>query len=590
MSLIKDKQVFAWAMYDWANSAFATTVMAGFFPVFFKGYWSAGTDVNVSTAMLGYANSIGSLIVALISPILGAIADQSSSKKRFLIFFAYLGVLTTTCLFMVDYGQWLWAVIFYVAGSLGFAGANTFYDSLLPEVAPSHKIDYVSAKGYALGYLGGGLLFLINVLWYLSPATFGFPVEQQANVYQALTQNATVIQIEPGKDFSIPKKHSIGKAVVTSEIKLPITIVDYHSDDSVWISVPVPPDIDQDLIVSAISFGQFKSGEIVAKKPGKNEYLIGNLNQKLSPEDSAGIIIRNPITYQSFRDQRIEGVEGLSNHCGRITITTDYLTPAQENLPIRVSFLSVGLWWGIFTIPLILYVKEKRREPRPNRRSTYIRQGFKQLSQTFQQVRHLKVVMIFLVAYWLYIDGVDTIIRMAVDYGLSIGFPSSSLIVALLIVQFVGFPAALAFGKLAEKWNPKKVIFATIAVYLGVTAYSVLMKDVKEFYILAIVIGCVQGGIQALSRSFYLRLIPKEQSAEFYGFFNMIGKFSVIFGPFLIATVGLLARRAGFSADLASRIGIGSIGILFLVGAILLCFVNEEKGRVEAEKLRILNK
>ncbi|MFA5729468.1 MAG: MFS transporter, partial [Candidatus Neomarinimicrobiota bacterium] len=214
-----------------------------------------------------------------------------------------------------------------------------------------------------------------------------------------------------------------------------------------------------------------------------------------------------------------------------------------------------------------------------------IRQGFSQLLRTFRQVRHLKIVMIFLVAYWLYIDGVDTIIRMAVDYGMSIGFPSSSLIVALLIVQFVGFPAALIFGKLAEKWNPKKALFVTIGVYLGVTAYSVLMKDVKEFYIMAIIIGCVQGGIQAISRSFYARLIPREQSAEFYGFYNMLGKFSVIFGPFLIGTVGLLARRAGLSANLASRVGIGSIAILFLAGAIFLYFVDEERGKIEAKKL-----
>lgn len=585
MSLIKDKQIFGWTMYDWANSAFATTVMAGFFPVFFKSYWSAGTDVNVSTAMLGYANSIGSLIVALLSPILGAIADQSSAKKRFLIFFAYLGVLMTTCLFMVGHGQWLLAALLYVAGSLGFAGANTFYDGLLPDIASAKKIDYVSAKGYALGYLGGGLLFLFNVLWYLMPATFGFPVEQQAVIAQSLTKDAVVIQIEPGKDFSIPKGHSVGRAIVASEVILPITLKSKHAEDSAWITVPVPPELDQNLFVKSIDFGNYKRGEIRDRNPQTNEYLIVNLTQPLTDQDSAKIIVRNPITYRAIHDQNLEGVAGLAYHTGKISITTDYLTPAQEYLSIRVSFLSVGLWWGIFTIPLILYIKEKRRKPKSAGTTLYIRQGFSQLLRTFRQVRHLKIVMIFLVAYWLYIDGVDTIIRMAVDYGMSIGFPSSSLIVALLIVQFVGFPAALIFGKLAEKWNPKKALFVTIGVYLGVTAYSVLMKDVKEFYIMAIIIGCVQGGIQAISRSFYARLIPREQSAEFYGFYNMLGKFSVIFGPFLIGTVGLLARRAGLSANLASRVGIGSIAILFLAGAIFLYFVDEERGKIEAKKL-----
>jgi len=587
MPLIKDKQIFGWTMYDWANSAFATTVMAGFFPVFFKSYWSAGADVNVSTAMLGYANSIGSLIVALLSPILGAIADQSSSKKRFLIFFAYLGVLMTTCLFMVGYGQWLLAGLLYVAGSLGFAGANTFYDGLLPDIATPKQIDYVSAKGYALGYLGGGLLFLFNVLWYLKPGSFGFPVEQQALVQESLTKDAVVIQIEPGKDFSIPKGHSVGQAIVISEVVLPVTLLDYYSEDSTWITMPVPAEINQNLMDQTIDFGNYKRGEIIDRNPEKNTYLIGNLTQKLTAQDSARIVVKNPITYRSFSDQRLEGVTGLTYHTGRISIATDFLTPAQEYLSIRVSFLSVGLWWGIFTIPLIVYIKERRRQPKSSERPRYIRQGFGQLVRTFRQVRHLKVVMIFLMAYWLYIDGVDTIIRMAVDYGMSIGFPSSSLIVALLIVQFVGFPAALVFGKLAEKWNPKKALFVTIAVYLGVTAYSVLMKEVKEFYIMAIIIGLVQGGIQAISRSFYARLIPKEQSAEFYGFFNMLGKFSVIFGPFLIGTIGLLARRAGLAVNLASRIGIGSIAILFLTGAIFLYFVDEKKGKVEVGKLRV---
>ncbi|MFH1214732.1 MAG: MFS transporter [Candidatus Neomarinimicrobiota bacterium] len=589
MPLIKDKQVFGWTMYDWANSSFATTVMAGFFPVFFKSYWSAGADVNVSTAMLGYANSIGSLFVAFLSPILGAIADQSSSKKRFLIFFAYLGVLMTTCLFMVDYGQWLLAAFLYVLGSIGFAGANTFYDGLLPDIASPKKIDYVSAKGFALGYLGGGLLFLVNVLWYLKPGLFGFPVEQRAFIHQPLTKDAVVIQIEPNRDFTIPQNQNIGRATVSSEIVLPIMGLTYHSEDTAVMHLQIPAQIDQKYIEKLITFGKYKRGELLLADSIKGEYVIAGLTQRLTKTDSARIIIKNPITYRGFHDQNIEGVAGLVNHIGKTSITTDFLAPAREYLPIRISFLSVGLWWAIFTIPLIKYVKESRLKSASSQKKKYFKLGFGQLVRTFRQIRHLKVVFLFLMAYWLYIDGVDTIIRMSVDYGMSIGFPSSSLIVALLIVQFVGFPAALIFGKLAEKWDPKKALFVTIAVYLGVTTYAVLMKDVKEFYILAIVIGLVQGGIQAISRSYYSRLIPREQSAEFYGFYNMLGKFSVIFGPFLIGTVGLLVRRAGYSANLASRVGIGSISILFLAGAIFLYFVDEKKGRAEVEHLHSLN-
>ncbi|MCK4296694.1 MAG: MFS transporter, partial [Candidatus Marinimicrobia bacterium] len=251
------------------------------------------------------------------------------------------------------------------------------------------------------------------------------------------------------------------------------------------------------------------------------------------------------------------------------------------------SFLSVALWWAIFTIPLIVYVKERRRSKEKVVKVNYIKMGFGQLKHTFNKIRHMKVVFLFLLAYWLYIDGVDTIIRMAVDYGMSIGFPSSSLIVALLITQFVGFPSALLFGKLGQKWDVKKSIFIGIAVYLCVTIWGVMMTRVVEFYVLAIAIGLVQGGIQALSRSFYSRLIPKDQSAEFYGFYNMLGKFAAIVGPALIGVVGLLVRNAGYSENIASRAGIGSVALLFIAGAIMLYFVDEEKGREEVKFLEL---
>jgi UMF1 family MFS transporter len=437
------KAIWGWALYDWANSAFATTVMAGFFPIFFKQFWSSGADVNVSTAQLGFGNSIASLIVALMAPILGAIADKGSTKKKFLIFFAYLGVLMTAALFLVQEGQWVWAIFVYAMGIIGFSGANVFYDSLLPGIVGEEKIDYVSGLGFSMGYLGGGLLFLIDVLMTLMPQKFGLP---------------------------------------------------------------------------------------------------------------------------------------------------DVATA------VRVSFLSVALWWGLFTLFTIFWVPEKKGAPIDKSSESIVAAGFGQFAGTFKKIRHLKVVFLFLLAYWFYIDGVDTIIRMAVDYGLSLGFESSDLIVALLIVQFVGFPAALLFGKLGERWGVRKSIYLAIAIYMGVTVWGAMMTDKMEFYILAVVIGLVQGGIQALSRSYYSRLIPKNKAAEYYGFYNMLGKFAVIFGPVLMGLVGLIAKRILMppapapeqviaAGQLASRWGIASILILFVVGAVLFYFVDEEKGRQQAAVL-----
>ncbi len=440
---IEKKAVWGWAMYDWANSAYVTTVMAGFFPVFFKQYWSYGADVNVSTAQLGFGNSIASLIVALMAPILGAIADKGSARKKFMLLFAYLGVLMSVGLFMVQKGQWAMAIFIYAMGIIGFSGANVFYDSLLPSVADENKIDYISSLGFSMGYLGGGLLFLINVVMTLMPHKFGLP-------------------------------------------------------------------------------------------------------------DAAAAV--------------------------------------------RVSFLTVAVWWGLFTIFTIAWVKEAKTTSPPAAGETVIGAGFRQLTGTFKKLRHMKVILLFLLAYWFYIDGVDTIIRMAVDYGLSLGFESSDLIKALLIVQFVGFPAALVYGKLGQKWGVRKAIYLGIAIYMAVTVYGTMMTQKHEFYILAVVIGLVQGGIQALSRSYYSRLIPKDKAAEFYGFYNMLGKFAVIMGPALMAIVGLIARRIMMPpsptaaqiiavGQTASRWSIGSILILFIIGAALFYFVDEKKGREQARYL-----
>ena len=436
------KIIWGWAMYDWANSAFATTVMAGFFPIFFKQYWSIGVDVNQSTAMLGFGNSIASLLVALMAPLLGAIADRGSFKKKFMIFFAYLGVLMTAGLYLVGKGEWVLAIFVYVMGVIGFSGANIFYDSLLPSVADESNVDSVSSLGFAMGYLGGGLLFLLNVVMTLQPTIFGL---------------------------------------------------------------------------------------------------------------------------------------------------------ADAGEAVRWSFVSVALWWGTFTLISIAWVPEPEIGKNKSRENS-IREGFNQLFRTFQEIRHLKTVLLFLLAYWFYIDGVDTIVKMAVDYGITIGFESNDLIIALLIVQFVGFPAALIFGRLGERWGVRPSIFLAIGVYIAVTIWGTMMREKYEFYVLAVVIGLVQGGIQALSRSYYSRIIPKNQVAEYFGFYNMLGKFAAILGPALMGIVGLMMRNVLMpenpSAEElievgqdAARWSIASIIVLFVIGAVLFYFVDEEKGRLEADYL-----
>lgn len=415
------RSIFAWAFYDWANSAFATTVMAGFFPVFFSAYWAVGSSSQQGTFYLGVANSLGSLIVALLAPFLGAIADWGSYKKRLLAFFALLGSVMTASLYVLQLGNWPMAVLFYSLAVVGFSGANTFYDALLPFVASEKKVDYVSSLGYSLGYIGGGLLFLVNVLMYLNPSWFGFSSQESA---------------------------------------------------------------------------------------------------------------------------------------------------------IKACFIIVGIWWVVFTLPLLLFVKEEKPE-QALRVGQAVRKGLSITIKTVRSFKQLKTIALFLVAYWLYIDGVDTIIRMAVNYGTSLNFPSESLIIALLITQFVAFPSALLYSAFGHRIGVKKALLVAIGAYTVIAILGYFMTKPLHFYLLAVIIGLFQGGIQALSRSYYTRLIPKQRSAEFFGFFNMLGKFAAIIGPLLMGVVTLLTGNV--------RSGIVSLVALFAVGFILLRRVDEQKGQKEIE-------
>ncbi len=397
-------------------------MLTAFYPLFFKSYWSGTDDVATSTLQLGAANSVSSIVIVLLAPILGAIADASCAKKRFLVSFALVGMVMTASLFFVGKGEWLFAIISFIFAAIGFAGANIFYDSLIINVVSKDKYDIVSAMGYSMGYLGGGLMFAIAVAMTVWPEAFGFADKAQA---------------------------------------------------------------------------------------------------------------------------------------------------------IKISFVVVSLWWLVFSLPIIFFVHELNIPDAGNKIN--VMQGLRQIKQTALEIKSLKVVFMFLVAYWFYIDGVDTIVRMAIDYGLSIGLESSNLIIAILITQFVGFPAALAFGYFGQKWGAKSAILVAITAYLVITVMATFMDTVKEFYILAICIGLVQGGVQSLSRSFYARIIPHSKSAEFFGFYNMLGKFAAVLGPLMMGIVGVLTGNP--------RISILSIAILFIIGGVLLYFVDEKKGIQMAKAL-----
>ncbi len=431
------RAIWGWALYDWANSAFATTVMAGFFPIFFKQYWSYGADINLSTARLGLGNALAGLLVALAAPVLGAMADRGRARKKYLIRFAVLGIGATALLFFVAQGQWVGAILVYTAAIIGFSGANVFYDALLPHVARPDQYDRVSALGFAVGYLGGGLLFLLNVVMTLHPALFGLP-------------------------------------------------------------------------------------------------------------DSAAAI--------------------------------------------RWSFMTVAVWWGGFGLIALSSFREARRPGNGLRLADSIRCGFGQLTSTLRQVRHYKPIFLFLLAYWLYIDGVDTIIRMAVDYGLSLGFANTDLITALLMVQFIGFPAALLFGRLGQSWGVPRCLYLALGIYVIITLWGAFMQHRWEFYGLAAGVGLVQGGVQALSRSYFAALVPAERSAEFFGLYNMMGKFAAIIGPAMMGVVGLAARRlllefgpGGLStqaaSQLAARFSMASVVLLFVVGGGLFYVANRARAK-----------
>jgi UMF1 family MFS transporter len=409
MRLINRTQ-WAWAFNDWANSAFATTVLVAMFPALFKDYYAAGMPGTESTFYFSvFGNSLSALLVVFLAPTLGALADRRGRRKVFLGAFTVLGAGATFGLCFVGKGEWPLAIGLFTLASIGFFGSLGFYDSLLLNVAAPVERDRVSAVGYGLGYLGGGVLLAVNVWMALQPQRFGF-----------------------------------GDTVTAT----------------------------------------------------------------------------------------------------------------------KFAFGTVAVWWLVFSIPLFLRVPESAPSDAGGA------MGWVELRRMLARVFQLKPVMMFLFAYWLYIDALGTVAQLAVDFGKNLGFSTAALIKAILLVQFVSFPAAIAFGWIGERLGARNGIYLGLAVYVGVTLWAWFMKTEADFYLMAAVVGLVQGGVQSLSRSYYARLIPQDAAGEFFGFYNMLGKFAAVLGPLVVGVTSATTGNA--------RLALFMLVFFFLGGALLLSRVREE--------------
>lgn len=418
--------VRAWVLYDCANSAFMTTVVAAVFPIYFAEVAAAGLEPATATFRFSVATTVALALITLLSPILGAIADFAGLKKRMLAVFHALGLAATVGMFFIERGDWLLALVLFGLGNIGIYGSLVFYDSLLPHVARADEIDRVSTAGYALGYLAGGILLAINLAWIQLPQTFGFP---------------------------------------------------------------------------------------------------------------------------------------------------------DAGLAVRVSFLSVAVWWALFAIPLY------RRVPEPTRRleaheqalADPVTTGFRRLRETFVEIRSYRHAFFMLAAFLIYNDGINTIIRMATIFGSEIGIASQHLIGALLLVQFLGLPFSLLFGRMAARIGTKQAIYLSLVVYTMTSVLGYFMTSAAHFYALAILVGTVQGGSQALSRSLFATMIPPHKSSELFGFFSVAEKFSGIMGPAVFAvSIGVFG---------SSRHAVVAVIAFFVVGGFLLRFVDVEAGQRAAREL-----
>jgi UMF1 family MFS transporter len=415
-------------MYDWAASAMQTTIMVAVFPIYFVKVAGAGLPESGATQRLATVNTLALVVIALLSPILGAISDYRGTKKPWLGLFMAVGVVAVLGMFFVGNGDLDLASALFMLSLIGVAGSFVFYEALLPHIAARGEIDRVSTAGYALGYLGGGVLLAFNLAWIQRPDWFGLP-------------------------------------------------------------------------------------------------------------SGAG------------------------------------LTPSQATLPVRLAFVSVAIWWVVFSLPIFRRVPEPPATLEPDERlgERPVKMAFVRLSETFHELRSYRNAFLMLLAFLIYNDGIQTIIKMATAYGTELGIDQSALIGAILLVQFVGIPCSFLFGMLAGRLGAKRAVFIGLLAYTAISLLGYFMKTASHFYLLAALVGMVQGGTQALSRSLFASMIPQHRSGEFFGFFSVFEKFAGIFGPLIFA--GTIAISG------SSRNAILSVILFFAVGALLLARVNVAEGQ-----------
>ncbi|HEY4549176.1 MAG TPA: MFS transporter [Bacillus sp. (in: firmicutes)] len=417
-----NKEEKSWMMYDWASSAYSIIITTAIFPIYFKSVAdNAGVNQADSTAYLGYTISISTFILALLGPILGTLADYKGMKGKFFRFFFFMGTLSTAALLFVPSDNWLLLLIVYTLTSLGARGANVFYDAYIVDVTENDRMDDISAKGYALGYVGSVIPFVFCIV-----------------------------------------------VIILSQM---------------------------------------------------------------------GLI------------------------------------PVSVTVASRIAFLITALWWFSFTIPMFKNVKQKywvEREPR------VIVNSIRRLGKTFKEIKKYRTIFLFLLSYFFYIDGVGTIISMSTAYGTDLGLGSTELIIALLAVQIVAAPFAMLFGKLANRFGARKMIFTGIIIYMIVCIYAMFLRTIVDFWVLAMLVATAQGGIQSLSRSYFAQMVPKEKVNEFFGFYNIFGRFASVSGPILVGLTTQLTSSSAF--------GVFSLVILFVIGFVVLLFVpNSSTASISSE-------
>ncbi|MBW7453994.1 MFS transporter [Paenibacillus sepulcri] len=414
------KVVRGWLMYDWANSAFATTIMAAVMPVFYNTVAGSGLTGNTAENYWGYTQTIAMICVAVLSPIMGAIADYSGMKVRFLSFFAVIGAISCGAMAFIGEGDWLLASVLVVIGTIGYSAGNTFYDGLITDIAPPQERAAISSKGYAAGYLGGGLLLALNIVM-------------------------------------------------------------------------------------------------------------------------------------------IEGWEMLGF--------------ADKTTGTQAAFATVGIWWLLFSIPLMRNVKEQAKGASSGAGHA-VRSGFVRIGQTLKSARKFPELLKYMLAFWFFNDGINTVIVMATIYGSGIGIETTHLIIALLITQFVGYPSTLLFIRAAARLGTKRSLNMSLMIYILIVVLGFFMTNAVHFYILAFMVGLVQGGSQAIARSIYANLVPPSRTAEFFGFLSLSSKFSSVMGPLIFSIVGTITG--------SSRLAILSLVAFFVIGIVLLARVDLEKGARES--------